>query len=183
MDKLEHDTFVVLDVPPPQAEGVNRVRAGNAYPMTEPVTISVAGSSGVGVFSDDQRPSEAFGILDALALRTAPIAAEFSSVHRWPGTEIFVFTLTDEEPFRALHEVLAASRLKFRESPFPYRPHCTFRITAPRDEPHAQELSRLTLPGRFLLDQMSVYGWRKLPSGEVDCPHYHRVTLSGCDDA
>ena len=183
MERFEDPTFVVLDVPSPVADAVLALRGRNSYHLSEPVTITIAGSSGVGVFDGSQRPSEAFAVLDEIAERQAPIHGEFAEVLRFPGSNIFVLTLKDEAPFRALHRAVADSGLSFVETPFPYRPHCTFRFVAPEDDDHAAALLAVEVPGEFRLDTLSVYGWRRLSNGEVECPLRHRTRARFCGDS
>jgi hypothetical protein len=177
IQRFIHPTFVVLDVPQPQAGDIWTIRATNGFHATEPVTITVAGSSGVGVFSSEQSPPEAFAILDEVAADHVPIRAAFGSVLRFPGTDIFVFTLQPEEPFRQLHQAVVGSGLRFRGNRFPYKPHCTFRTVAPDGDAQLAALLGLSICGTFELRSLSVFGWHLLDNGELECPLYHRTQL------
>lgn len=168
------DTYICLDIPSPIAEQVMhiRVQQRDTFRAALPVEITVIGSSGVGVFDVTQDEQEAFAILDAIAAETPPIVASFGKVIRFPNTDIFVLTLTDEQPFRDLQQRIAVSSLRFKPSPFPYTPHCTLRSRSPVSEQEADELLSLNVPGKFVIDTMSVYMMDTLP---MTC--LHRVKL------
>lgn len=132
----------------------------------------MAGSSGIGVFDEAQSPQDAFRILDEIASSTPVIQAELGPVHRFPNTDIFVFTLLDETPFVDLHKRIKKAGLLFKPCPFPYRPHCTFRSLAPKDTEEESQIFSLSVPGDFTLTSMAVYGW-----AADGCTGYHRVPL------
>jgi len=174
--RFDYDTYVVLDMSMPVAQQIMSIRERyrDWFLKSLPVEITLTGSSGAGVFDPQQDPEEAFSVLDAIAAETAPIQASFGKVLRFSNTDIFVFTLEDERPFRALHERIAKSSLRFKPSPFPYKPHCTLRRLAPVSEEEATELLSLRIPGRFMLDTMSIYMLDKLPMTLL-----HQVKLTG----
>jgi 2'-5' RNA ligase superfamily len=176
---FEFDTYVVLDLPSPFAEQVLAIREKylDWFRASLPAEITVAGSSGVGVIDPVQGWREAFVKLNAVAAETPPIQASFGEVLRFPNTDIFVLTLRDEGPFHALHERIAASGLRFKPSPFPYKPHCTLHSRSPVSHETANELFSLQLPGTFTLEMMSVYMVNKLP-----CTLLHRVQLTAVPD-
>jgi 2'-5' RNA ligase len=159
------DTYVCLDVPPPFAQQVMdiRMRHHDEFRASLPVEITVAGSSGIGVFKATQSSKLAFTILDTIACETAPIEACFGEVYRFPRTDIFVFSLRNEEPFHILHQRIATSGLLFERSPFPFHPHCTLLSRSPVSEEESAELLSLHIPGNFVLDTLSVYMLDKLP--------------------
>lgn len=170
------NTYVVLDLPQPVAGKVLAVRRHHRdeYRAALPAEITIAGSSGVGVFAADQDLVEVFSMLDSIAAETAPIRASFSRVLRFPGTDIFVLTLADEEPFRTLHRRIAASGLRFEPSPFPYTPHCTLRSRSPVTEEEAADLFSVRIEDVFMLDTLSVYQADSLPLTLL-----HRAKLTG----
>lgn len=174
--RFDSDTYVVLDVPEPIAGKVMAVRKRHRdeFRSSLPVEITVAGSNGVGVFDPEQDVEEAFAILDALAAETPPIQAAFGEVVRFPNTDIFVLTLGDEMPFRALHERVATSGLRFRPSPYRYMPHCTLRSRSPVSDEDASELLSLRIPDRFVMDTMIVYMMDKVPLTQL-----HSAKLTG----
>ncbi|MBI4673690.1 MAG: 2'-5' RNA ligase family protein [Chloroflexi bacterium] len=175
-DTFQFETYIVLDVPSPVAEAVMAVREKHrdVFRASLPTEITIAGSSGVGVLSRGQSPKEVYRLLDQIAAKTAPIEAAFGTVLRFPGTDIFVLTLANETPFQRLHNQVAASGILFKESPFPYKPHCTLRSRSPVSDHEVTQLLEFTLPGTFLLQTMSVYRMRRLPMDLL-----HRTTLSG----
>lgn len=168
------DTYICLDIPSPIAEEVIhiRVQQRDTFRAALPIEITVAGSSGIGVFDETQDEREAFKILDAIAATTSPIHASFKKVIRFPHTDIFVMTLDDEQPFRALHLRIASSPIRFKSSPFPYTPHCTLRSRSPVTEQEVNKLLSLQITGTFVLDTISVYMLDTLP---MTC--LHRVHL------
>jgi 2'-5' RNA ligase len=174
--RFDADTYVVLDVPEPAASQVMAIRKRHRdeFRASLPVEITLIGSSGVGVFDAAQDPKAAFAALDAIAAETAPIQACFGSVLRFPNTDIFVFTLQDESPLRALHERIAKSGLSFTSSPFPFTPHCTLRSRSPVSDEDVAELLSLQVPESFVLDTMSVYMLRMPPAVLL-----YRVELTG----
>lgn len=170
------NTYAVLDVPSPVAERVMAIRQKHRdeLRMALPVEITVAGSTGVGEFEAGQDPAHVFAVLDAIAADTAPIYASFASVIRVPNTDIFVLTLADEHPFRALHERIALSGIRFQPSPFPFAPHCTLRSRSPVSDQEAGDLLAERILDGFVLDTLSIYMLDQLP-----CTLLHRVPLAG----
>jgi len=174
--KFDFDTFIVLDVPEPIASQVMTIRERHRdiFRASLPVEITLTGSSGAGVFDVEQDPDTAFATLNTIAAETAPIDAAFNHVLRFDHTDIFVLTLTNEEPFHALHQRIAASGLRFLPSEFPYKPHCTLRSRSPVMEAEAADLLAVSIPDSFSLDTLSVYMMRRLPLTLL-----HRVRLTG----
>jgi hypothetical protein len=173
---FEQDTFVCLDLPEPQASEVLAVRRHHRdeFRSALPAEITVAGSSGNGPLEAGQDPSAVFHVIDEIAASTEPIRAAFGPVLRLADTDIFVLTLKDETPFRALHQRIGTSGIRFRSSPYPYNPHCTLRSRSPVSRRDAENLSRLALPGDFVLDTLSVYVLAGLPVTLL-----HRTRLTG----
>ena len=170
---FETNTYVVLDVPEPLASAVMavRVRHRDKFRSSLPVEITVAGSNGVGELEADQANESVFSLLTAVGAKTRPIEAEFGPVDRFPGTQIFFLTLKDERPFRALHDRIADSPIRFKSCPFPYQPHCTLRDRIPISGEEVADLLAVEIPGSFVLDTLSVYA---MPP---PMPLLHRVRL------
>jgi 2'-5' RNA ligase len=170
------NTYAVLDVPSHVADQVMAIRTRHRDELRAalPVEITVIGSSGVGEFKTGQDPAHVFAILDSIAATTPPIRAGFGPVHLFPGTDIFVLTLTDERPFRALHERIAGSGILFQTSSFPFTPHCTLHSRSPILEEDVADLLSVEIADRFLIDTLSVYMLDALP-----CTLLHRVSLTG----
>lgn len=169
------DTYICLDVPMPAAQQIMdiRVRSHDTFRSALPVEITLTGSSGIGVFDATQDEKMAFSLLDTIAAETEPLQATFGKVLRFPSTDIFVLTLTDERPFRVLHERIVSSGIRFLASPFPYTPHCTLRSRSPVSEEEAAETLSLRISQSFLLDTLSVYMLDTLPMTLL-----HRVKLT-----
>ncbi|KAA9005398.1 2'-5' RNA ligase family protein [Paenibacillus spiritus] len=176
-----HNAHIILDMPSPAAEEIKRIRERlrDEFRASLPVEITLAGSSGIGVLEPGQDPGEVFSILDAIGAETAPITGAFGSVLRFPGTDIFVFTLQEEGPFRLLHQRIADSGLRFQQSPFPYTPHCTLSSCSPVSESEAEEIYRLQVPGEFILDTLSVVSMYVDEAGQARVPVLHQVRLAG----
>ena len=121
-----------------------------------PVEVTIAGSTGVGILDSSQNLPDAYSILDRIAELTAPIEAAFGPVIRFPGTDIFAFTFQNEAPFRALHEKVVKSGIRFRESPHAFVPHCTIRSGAPVSKADERTLLAMQIPGKFVLDAISI---------------------------
>ncbi len=172
---FETDTYAVLDVPEPFASAVMAIRVQHRDDLRSalPAEITVAGSSGVGEFEPGQNPDEVFATLDHIARDTAPIEASFGSTLRFPGTDIFVLTLEDEQPFEALHRCIAKSGIRFKSCPFGFMPHCTLTSRSPISDDEANDLLRVRIPGKFVLDTLSVI---TMPP---PMPLLHRVKLTG----
>jgi 2'-5' RNA ligase len=170
------DTYICLDVPMPVAQQIMdiRLRSHDTFRAALPVEITLTGSSGIGVFDARQDEKMAFALLDAIAAETEPLPVTFGKVLRFPSTDIFVLTLTDERPFRMLHERIVSSGIRFQPSPFPYTPHCTLRSRSPVSEEETADLLSLCISQSFLLDTLSVYMLETLPMTLL-----HEVKLTG----
>lgn len=180
---FEELTYVCFDVPEPAASDVLAIRRAQRddFRAALPAEITVAGSGGIGELEPGQHPDQVFGVIDAIAARTTPIPASFGPVIRFPGTDIFVFTVQDEAPIRALHRELARSSIRWRPARFDFTPHCTLRSRSPVSEAEAVELLATRPPDPFVLDTLSVYEITADPSGRlpVICELRHRVRLGG----
>jgi len=158
------DTFVVLDLPPPVEQHVRDIR--RAYGSARqylPVEITVAGSSGVGVFDPDQDADEALRRVADIARATAPFPMELGAVERFPDSSVYYWPIRDPAPVVAVHERLRDSGLRFAESPFPFSPHLTvdeFEAASPELD---RQLRALPTPsGPFTVSTLTVYaleGW------------------------
>jgi 2'-5' RNA ligase len=176
MDPFAAETYLCLNLPSPVAELILSIRRanGDAFRAALPAEITVAGSGGLGVVAPGQDPRAVFAALDRVAAATHPIAATFGPVIRFPNTDIFVLTLSDERPFRALQERLAASGIQFAHSPFPFTPHCTLRSHAPVSTAEASSLLSLRITEPFVLDTLTAYALTRLPMTRL-----HASALTG----
>ncbi len=83
---------------------------------------------------------------------------EFDAIGHFPNTGIFFISPRDRRPFDALHAALAASRIPFGASPFPYNPHCTLRVGPEVEAGDVERISGMPVPrGEVRLDSISVY--------------------------
>jgi hypothetical protein len=158
------DTFVVVDMPPEIERHVRDIR--RRYESARqflPVEITVAGSSGVGVFAPDQDAAAALEILSGIASSTGAFPIEFAEVRRFPDSGVFYFGIKDTARLERLHERLVHSALAFKPSPYPFSPHLTIDTFEPVSPELERELLALPVPPRrHFLESLSVYslkGW------------------------
>jgi 2'-5' RNA ligase len=161
---FERDTYVCLDLPPPIAERVLNIREQQRddFRAALPAEITIAGSGGVGPLDPTQDPDAVFAALERIATETPPIEASFGPVIRFRQTDIFVLTLKDPAPLRALHERIAQSGISFRPAIYDFTPHCTLRSRSPVSQNEAEDLLNLQIQYGFVLDTMSVYMMEEL---------------------
>ncbi len=176
MDPFAAETYICLDLPSPVAEHVLSIRRaqGDLYRSALPAEITVAGSGGLGVVAPGQDPHSVFTALDRVAAATPPITARFGPVVRFPQTDTFVLTLSDDMPFRALQRRLETSGIRFTASPFPFTPHCTLRSHAPVSESEVNALLSLRMTERFTLNTLTIYALMGLPMTRL-----HAASLTG----
>ncbi len=162
---FSYDTYIVLDVPSPIKDRILDIRKHHKDTLRAslPVEITVAGSSGVGVIEPGQDKDFVFDTLTEIATKTRPIAASFSDVFRFPGSEVFVLTLKEEERFRDLHQEIMNSGIQFKANPFPYKPHCTLRSRSPITDQEEKEIMKTKIRDKFIMDTLSVYMVDKIP--------------------
>ena len=179
------NTYVVLDIPSPIAERVLaiRERAADPFRYSLPAETTVSGSSGTGPLAPDEDLDGVAAVLDRIATETAPIAAAFGAVRRFPESDVFYLAFVDEAPLRALHRRIAKSGLRFQPTPFPFGPHCTLRTRSPVTDAEAADLFVSTVPGRFTLDTLSLYDLPPRVAPPTDFMTLlcllHRVRLTG----
>lgn len=154
------DTFVVVDVPPAVERHVRDIRRryGSARQYL-PVEVTVAGSSGVGIFAPEQDPDAALRVIAQIAAETAPFRMSFTGVERFPNSGVFYYAIADAAPLVALHDRVRTSGLQFTENPFPFTPHLTIDAFDDASEELARELFALPLPEHpVTVDSMTLYG-------------------------
>jgi 2'-5' RNA ligase len=180
---IQPDTYAVLDLPEPIAGRVMEIRRKHrdAFRSALPAETTVIGSSGVGCFKAGTPAVEVFDVLDRIATATAPIHTALDGVTRFPNTDIFVFTFSDETALRSLHQRIVSSGLTFEENPWPFGPHVTLRSRSPITDDDVASLYQERIPGDFELGQMSVYQLDEGQSADapVICTLLHRIQLSG----
>lgn len=180
MGNFIHDTYVVLDLPVEISKQVMKLRSKfkDEFRMSLPAEITVAGSSGNGVIQYDQNPSQVFQSLNEIASMTKPIKSIFGDVMWFPNTDIFFFSLQDEESIRNLHNQINESNIRFSTNQFPYKPHCTLCSRSSMTEGEVKELLSLKLEQEFELDTLSVYSLEH-SNENVNVHLLHSVKLTG----
>ena len=162
---FQHDSYIVLDLPSPIKEKIYDIRNYHKDTLRAslPVEITLAGSGGVGIIKPGQDKEFVFNTVKNIAIKTSPILASFKDVLRFPGTDLFVFTLKDEERFRLLHEEMKKSGINFKPNRFPYKPHCTLRSRTPITDYEIAEIMETKLLDEFIIDTISIYMVDKIP--------------------
>lgn len=94
-----------------------------------PIEITVAGSSGLGWFSDGQ--ADLLQKVGNVARGFAPFSFRFAKVERFPESNVYYLAPGDGSPFHEFQRRLADCGLRFESTPFEYVPHCTIAILAP----------------------------------------------------
>jgi 2'-5' RNA ligase len=157
------DTFVVLDLSPEAERHVRDIRRryGSARQYL-PAEVTVAGSSGVGVFAPEQDPAAALETVAGIARRTAPFPMSFGPVARFPDSDVFYWAIRDVTPVVHVHERLRDSGLLFTPTPFPFSPHLTVDVFEAPAAELVTELLALAPPPDVAAATMTVYsleGW------------------------
>jgi 2'-5' RNA ligase len=175
MDLLA-ETYVVLDVPEPVASRVRslRVAAADDFRSALPVEITLIGSGGAGAILPSQEVSTLTATVRSIAETTQSIETSFGSTMRFPGSDVFVLTLSPATAIVELHRRLRASGLTFRPSPWAYVPHCTIRSRAPVLEEESAALLGERIDESFTLSSLSIYTTDRLPRLQL----VDRVSLS-----
>jgi len=171
-------SYVVLDVPEPQASAVMGVRRahGDLFRAALPAEVTLTDS-----FDPSQDPEAAFAALDAIASDTAPIQTSFAGAHRFPDSDTFVMRLAAEDRLTALRQKISDEALRFEPSPgYEYIPHCTLRTLSPVTPEDAERLLSTDIPGQMTFATLSVFTLTRAttPAG-VECRLRHRVRLTG----
>lgn len=169
-------TYVVLDVPEPQASAVMSVRQAHKdlFRAALPVEITLSDA-----MHPEQDLSEAFDALGRVAAETTPIQTSFRAPHRFPDSDTFVMRLVDDEPFVELRQRITNTGIVFLASEYSFIPHCTLRTRSPVSDEEAHQLLETEIPGEMTLNILSVYTLTRAhtPSG-VSCQLRHRRQLA-----
>src|SRR5688572_32898193 len=98
------ETFVVIDMPPEVERHVREIRQryGSARQFL-PVEITIAGSSGVGVFAAEQDADAALDIVNGIATSTGAFPIEFADVQRFPDSDVFYYSIKGPGRIARLH--------------------------------------------------------------------------------
>lgn len=95
-----------------------------------PIEITVAGSSGLGWFSDGQDKADLLHRVGEVAKEFEPFSFRFRRVERFPATNVYYLAPDDSSLFHDFQHRLASCGLLFESTPFDYVPHCTIAILA-----------------------------------------------------
>lgn len=147
-------TYIVLDVPEPQASAVMSIRRahGDLFRAALPVEITLTDS-----IDPSQDPDDAFESIAKVAAETHPIQTSFLDAHRFPASDTFVMRLADEMPFRDLRDWLIATGIAFQPSEYAFVPHCTLRTRSPVSDEDARVLLGTEISGPMVLEHLSIY--------------------------
>lgn len=168
-------TYVVLDVPEPQASAVMTVRQAHKdlFRAALPVEITLSDT-----IHPEQDPSEVFGALGTVAAATVPIKTSFLGPHRFPNSDTFVMRLVVDEPFLELRRRIINTGITFLPSEYAFVPHCTLRTRAPVSDEEARQLLATEIHGEMTLNTLSVYTLTRAPTPSgVNCQLRHRLQL------
>lgn len=168
-------TYIVLDVPEPQASAVMSIRRAHrdVFRVALPVEITLTDS-----IDPSQDPDDAFDALEEVAAESLPIHTSFLKADRLPDSDTFIMRLADETPFRDLRERIILTGIAFQPSEHPFIPHCTLRTRSPVSYEDSHTLLSTEIPGPMVLGTLSIYRLTRAatPSG-VNCDLRQRLPL------
>lgn len=173
----DQTAFIVLDLPSPVAEKIKKLR-GEYDPkrVLVPAEITLTGSSGLGAVFPGQNIDFLSEEIRKIAEKNPPFTTRFRKLETFPGTNIYFLSLENEAPFIKLHQDFAASPIRFKESPFPYKPHCTLILREENGEENFLEKLSAKIPEEeFTMDMLSFY---TLPSPN-ECELLFKIPLGG----
>ena len=132
-----------------------------------PVEITLSGSSGVGTLIEGQNFDRIKNLLVDSFANTLPFEFSFRGITTFPKTEIYYLD-PDPDIFRSMHAKLAESDLEFKESPFPYSPHCSVAGFTPiTDETRAIIRAADSPKGKHTVSSISIYRNEKMNPVEL----------------
>lgn len=168
-------TYIVLDVPEPQASAVMAIRRAHRdlFRAALPVEITLTDS-----IDPSQDQDSAFESIAKVAAEAHPIQTSFLDAHRFPASDTFVMRVADEKPFRDLRDQIIATGIAFQSSEYAFIPHCTLRTRSPVSEEDARVLLGTQISGPMVLDSLSIYTLTRAatPPG-VSCDVRQRLRL------
>ena len=162
---FKNPTYIVLDLPKEVSEKVMKIRVANKdeFRASLPVEITITGSTGVGVISNNQSEEFVYEEIKKIASRTKPIKLVFSHVEQVRDTGIYVLKLKDESKLRMLHNDFKNVGIKYAGMEYGYSPHCTLRSRKPITDNEIKKLQETKIEDEFIVDTLSVYMLDKLP--------------------
>jgi 2'-5' RNA ligase len=114
--------------------------------------------------------------IEQLASITLPITTIIKSVERFPDTNLFYYSFTDDKPFKELQNAIVSTGMKFKGSPFQFTPHCTIvGLGEQVSEELINTFSTLIVPKEtIMLDTLSLYSLNG-----IECNLLYRTKLRG----
>lgn len=154
---LHNPTYVCLDIPEPIKSRIRAIREQFCDRLTGfPIEITIAGSSGIGAISGHAEWATVEAKLIAVCGQTGPITARFGGVVRFPGTDTFVLSLGDPQPFVALHDRLRHSGIPFEPSIYPFFPHCSLRMSGALSADAINRIFAIRIEDEFEIQLMAL---------------------------
>lgn len=121
-----------------------------------PVDITIAGSSGVGTFTEGQVLSEIVDKLEHIIHSNYFTEVEFTGVERFSNTGIYYLS-PKRKKFDKLHDEVVKSGVMFNDNAWSYNPHCTL-ISGSSDAEYVSELfSGINTPNHAIIESISIY--------------------------
>jgi 2'-5' RNA ligase len=136
-----------------------------------PVEITLTGSSGVGIFSEDQDLAQAFQRIDDLAQSLNRMRIQFSKVNSFPDSNLFFYEPLNKEVLSQLQRQILETGIQFEKSLYPFSPHCTIADLGDQPSPDSlKELKTLAFPPQEIT--ISAISFYQL--GEKSCSLIHQ---------
>ncbi|WP_456272543.1 2'-5' RNA ligase family protein [Bacillus sp. AK031] len=177
---FNHNTYIILEFPDAVAAEILSIRSQfDEFRAALPAEITLTGSSGVGVISENQEPETVYSIVNDIAAATAPVEVQFGDVVCFPGTDIYYLSIENDGQIRSLHKHLSQSSIKFEEMPFPYTPHCTISSRDDLSDIEKAKLQSLKITRPFTVDTLTVLSLYRDEERQLHVPVHHRVKLTG----
>lgn len=124
-------TYLIAELSGEVVPLVNRFRAEyNPERVAWPVDITIAGSSGVGVLDEGEDVEDVIRKLSPVVEKNFFSEVHFLEIGNFPGTGSY-FLFPERCVFDNFHKDVIESGVKFKNSPFPYTPHCTLKEGRP----------------------------------------------------
>lgn len=155
---IEKPSYIVAELPDDLALWVREVRQRFEPAIAHmPEEITLTGSSGVGTLLEGQALKDVGkNIQKAIAGKTH-FSFKLLGIAKFKGTDIF-FAEPERAGFDALHNALKSSSLRFKKTPFPYKPHCSLKGYTALEAGQREALEALKVPeGSYQLKSISVY--------------------------
>jgi len=155
---IKKPSYIVAELPDELALWVRNVRERfepALVPMPEEITLT--GSSGVGPLLKGQALSDVGRKIQKAIKGKTEFSFALLGISHFKSTDIF-FAQPEREGFDTLHNALKTSGLEFKESPFPYNPHCSLKGITALEAGQREALEALQVPeGKWQLKRISVY--------------------------